>query len=354
MKEIILNKLKEVDCKSLIGIDLVLGNKSEISAIIAKDGNVGFVIDLDLIGIDYNLGKKLQKECQKVLLEIDDVKKVTIILTSKNDRNHKVEFKESVEEKKESKKNNKAKIKGVKKVIMVASTKGGVGKSTIAANLAVLLNKVGRKTAILDADIYGPSIAHLMNIKKQPEIRNNLILPEINYGIKVMSIAMLVDDVKKAGVWRGAMITKILNQLINGVAWDDDGDVDCLIIDTPPGTGDVHLSLMEKFAIDEMVLVTTPSNLSVIDVVKTIDMAKKLDVEILGLIENMAYFEDEAGKKNYIFGEKQGEKLANENNIKFLGSIPVNKNLSNDELFCVNNLSTKIGLELGKIADEIL
>ena len=359
MKEIILNKLSSLNCDEIIGRNFKLGEKSEISAIIVKDNNVGFVLDLDLLGIDYNLGKKLQQECQKTLLEIDEVEKVTIILTSKNDRKHQVNFKEQKPiEKLKKKTGNKSKIKGVKKVILVASTKGGVGKSMIATNLAILLNKVGRKVAILDADIYGPSIAHLMNIEKKPVIKDNLILPEINYGVKVMSIAMLIDDVTKAGVWRGAMLTKILDQLINGVNWAQDQEVDYLIIDSPPGTGDVHLSLMEKFVIDSMILVSTPSDVALIDAIKTIDMAQKLDVEILGLVENMSYFEDNSGHKNYIFGENEGKKFAKDNKIKLLGSVPINQDLRScgdkKRPYCVDNSASKIGFELGKVVDEIL
>jgi ATP-binding protein involved in chromosome partitioning len=210
----------------------------------------------------------------------------------------------------------------VKKIIAVASAKGGVGKSTVACNLAIALKQQGLNVALVDADIYGPSIPQLMNLSGKPESRNGLLLPMISYGLKCISIGLLVDE-KQAGVWRGPMVTKILYQLIRSVDWKSDGrEVDMMVIDMPPGTGDVYLSIAEKFPLNGVVIVSTPQSLAVIDVVKSIDCFEKLKIPILGLIQNMAFFE-ENGERKYIFGKDGAKKLAEKSKIKFLADVPL-------------------------------
>ncbi len=218
-------------------------------------------------------------------------------------------------------------VSGVKKIIAVASAKGGVGKSTIACNLAVSLKEQGLNVALVDADIYGPSIPHLMNLQGKPEQKNNLILPIISHGVKCISIGSMVDA-SAAGVWRGPMVTKILYQLIRSVNWKCDGkEVDAMIIDMPPGTGDVYLSIAEKFPLAGVVLVSTPQSLAVIDMVKSIDCFKQLKIPILGLIQNMAYLEINDEKK-YLFGQDGAKKLAEKMGIKFLGDVPLMEEIS--------------------------
>jgi len=218
-------------------------------------------------------------------------------------------------------------VVGVKKIIAVASAKGGVGKSTIAANLAVSLRQSGLNVALVDADIYGPSIPHLMNLQGKPEQKNNLIVPIMSHGVKCISIGSMIDP-SAAGVWRGPMVTKILYQLIRTVDWKSDGrEVDVMIIDMPPGTGDVYLSIAEKFPIAGVIIVSTPQSLAVIDVIKSIDCFAKLKIPILGLIQNMAYLEID-GEKKYIFGKDGARKLADEMKIKFLGDIPLIEEIS--------------------------
>jgi ATP-binding protein involved in chromosome partitioning len=213
-------------------------------------------------------------------------------------------------------------VRGVKKIIAVASAKGGVGKSTIAANLAVTLKEQGLNVALVDADIYGPSIPHLMNLKGKPAQKDGLILPLMSHGVKCISIGSMVDA-NAAGIWRGPMVTKILYQLIRSVNWKNDGnEVDVMIIDMPPGTGDVYLSIGEKFPVSGVVIVSTPQSLAVIDVIKSIDCFEKLKIPILGLIQNMAYLETN-GEKRFIFGEDGAKKLAKEKKITFLGDIPL-------------------------------
>jgi ATP-binding protein involved in chromosome partitioning len=247
-------------------------------------------------------------------------------------------------------------VVGVKKIIAVASAKGGVGKSTIACNLAVSLKLLGLNVALVDADIYGPSIPHLMNLSGQPEQKNGLILPLISQGIKCISIGSMVDA-NAAGVWRGPMVTKILHQLIRSVNWKSDGsEVDIMIIDMPPGTGDVYLSLAEKFPLSGVVAVSTPQSLSVIDLVKSLDCFAKLKIPLLGLIQNMSYLEI-AGQKKYLFGKDGAKNLAEKMAIKFLGEVPILQEISDSveekTCFVAKNSNSEIATLFKKIAAEI-
>lgn len=218
-------------------------------------------------------------------------------------------------------------VVGVKKIIAIASAKGGVGKSTVACNLAVAMQKSGLNVALVDADIYGPSIPHLMNLDDRPESRDGLIIPLISHGVKTISIGSLIDP-NQAGIWRGPMVTKILYQLIRSVKWNfDKKDVDVMIIDMPPGTGDVYLSIAEKFPLTGVIIVSTPQSLAIIDVIKSIDCFEKLKIPILGIIENMSYLENN-GKKHFLFGKNGAKNLAERKGIKLLAQIPVLEQIS--------------------------
>lgn len=193
-----------------------------------------------------------------------------------------------------------AEVNAVKKIILVASAKGGVGKSTIACNLAIALSKNNLNVALVDADIYGPSIASLMNLHTKPELKDNLLLPINSHGVKCISIANLIAK-ESAGVWRGPMVTKILYQLIRSINWQADGKVvDIMVIDMPPGTGDVYLSIAEKFPIAGVILVSTPHNLAVLDTEKSIDCFEKLQIPIFGIIQNMAYLIEDSSNSSTI------------------------------------------------------
>lgn len=218
-------------------------------------------------------------------------------------------------------------LKGIKNIIAVASGKGGVGKSTVAAGLALALRKTGATVGLLDADIYGPSVPTLFNIHHAPEMveheGKNLMLPIEKQGIKLLSIGFMTQP-EQAIIWRGPMISSAFKQFVNDVSW---GNLDYLIIDLPPGTGDVQITLCQQVPLSGIVVVSTPQNVAVADARRAIGMFKMpaLSKPILGLVENMAYFEpeDAPGKKYYIFGQNGGRKLAQEQDIPFLGELPL-------------------------------
>ncbi len=216
-------------------------------------------------------------------------------------------------------------IDGVKKIILVASGKGGVGKSTVAVNLALSLASLGHKVGIADIDIYGPSLPTLLGTNTKPIIEDGSMIPILRYGLKAMSIGFLVDE-KDPLIWRGPMTTKMLYQLLRTTKWTSDGkSLDYLIVDSPPGTGDVHLSLAENYKLDGVVIVTLPQELSVKDARKSMAMYQKLDVPILGVIENMSYY---AGTGQSIFGKGGAEKLAKEFDKEVLAKLPIYEDIA--------------------------
>ncbi len=219
-------------------------------------------------------------------------------------------------------------VKGVNKVIMIASGKGGVGKSTVAFHLALSLAKGGKKVGLVDVDIYGPSLPSLTGITRKPILEGNLMIPHQKFGLKLMSVGFLVDG-QEALIWRGPMATKMLYQLIRLTDWSNDGEgLDYLIIDTPPGTGDVHLSLAENYQIDGAIVVSTPQDLAIADVTRALTMFKKLDIPVFGIVENYSYLEID-GHKHYAFGNSKANiKLAKKFGTKLIAEIPINSELT--------------------------
>ena len=215
----------------------------------------------------------------------------------------------------------KTAVNGVKHVVAVASGKGGVGKSTVAVNLALGLKALGQKVGILDADLYGPSVPRLLGLEGQPVVRDDeLFVPQQAYGLEAMSIgSMLQGD--QAVIWRGPVAASGLRQLLRETAW---GDLDILIVDLPPGTGDIQLSLCQQTELSGAIIVSTPQDLALIDARKAIDMFRRLDVPLLGLVENMSYFvAPDTGARYDIFGHGGAQAAAGELGIPFLGEIPL-------------------------------
>ena len=207
----------------------------------------------------------------------------------------------------------------VKNIIVIGSGKGGVGKSTVTVNLAIALAKKKFNVGLLDADIYGPSIPKMLGIKKKPDVsEKKKIMPYLKYGMKSISIGNMIPD-NGAVIWRGAMASSAIKQLYNDVDW---GELDYLLIDLPPGTGDIQLSLCQSLSLKGAVIVSTPQEISLIDVRKSISMFRRVNVPILGIVQNMSYFEIE-GKKNYIFGKNGVSSEAKRQNINLLGDIPI-------------------------------
>jgi len=224
-------------------------------------------------------------------------------------------------------------LSGVKNIIAVISGKGGVGKSTVAANLAISLAKSGSKVGILDADVLGPSVPIMFNVEDgQPKVIERkgkpVLIPLENYGIKILSIGFFVKP-EQALMWRGAMANNAFNQLMTDSEW---GELDFLVIDMPPGTGDIQLTLAQSYNIKGAVLVTTPQKVAAADVRRAAMMYRqeKLTIPLLGIIENMSYFtpDDMPDKKYYIFGQGASDQLANELSIKILGRIPIEARIS--------------------------
>ena len=215
---------------------------------------------------------------------------------------------------------NQNKIKGVKRVIAVASGKGGVGKSTCSANLACALTHLGAKVGLLDCDIYGPSIPLMMGVHERPTVNAaERLVPPLAHEVKVMSIGLLVTDDQPV-IWRGPMITKTIQQFLMAVEW---GDLDFLLVDLPPGTGDAQLSLCQTVPLDGGVIISTPQEASLGVVRKGIAMFSKVNVPILGIVENMSYFTTPNGERVEIFGHGGGKEESARQNVPFLGEVPI-------------------------------
>ena len=219
-------------------------------------------------------------------------------------------------------------LPGVKNIIAIASGKGGVGKSTVAVNLAIALAQNGNRVGLIDADIHGPSIPVMLGIKgMRPEVREingkHMIIPIEKYGVKTLSIGLLIDE-RQAVVWRGPMISKALSQFFTDCDW---GELDYLVLDLPPGTGDIHLTLVQTVPITGAIVVTTPQEVALADVKKAIGMfqMQPINVPVIGVVENMAYFTppELPDNKYYIFGKGGGQKIAEEYELPLLGEIPI-------------------------------
>ena len=210
-------------------------------------------------------------------------------------------------------------IVGSKYAIAVSSAKGGVGKSTFASNLVLALNKMDLKVGILDADIYGPSLPKLFGIKEKPQSSGQNLIPIEKYGIQCMSIGFLTEE-ETPMIWRGPMVTSAIKTFTQKVRWEN---LDFIIIDMPPGTGDTQLTFAQEIKLDGVIIISTPQEIALQDVKRGIKMFDKLKVEILGLVDNMSYFVGDDKKKYPIFGEGGVKKLADEFGKKFLGEIPI-------------------------------
>jgi len=303
-KSEVLSLLKSIDDNE-INIDFLILNS------IKEFSNKGNKLSLT-ISVPANTPIEVLKEkfTNAIKKEFSDLKKVEVNLESKT-TSAKDTKKETI-------------LPGVKNTIAVASGKGGVGKSTVAVNLAVALARDGAKVGLIDADIYGPSIPLMLGINKKPQLfqsRDTMkMMPIENYGIKIISIGFLIDD-NAPVIWRGPMASGAVKQFMTDVEWEG---LDYLIFDMPPGTGDIQLTLVQTIPLTGAIIVTTPQEVSLIDARKAVKMFDRVNVPVLGIVENMSYFiAPDTGKKYDIFGVGGGFEFAKQAGIPFLGGIPI-------------------------------
>jgi ATP-binding protein involved in chromosome partitioning len=308
-KEAVLQALSNVQEPDL-GKDLVTLNMVRDIEVNGKE--VSFTVELTTPACP--LKDMIEKACvNAVRLLVDKEAVVTVNMTARVNSNRR---------------DNKAVLPGVKNIIAVASGKGGVGKSTVAVNLALGLAAEGASVGLMDADIYGPSVPIMLGIRdERPKMMDDggkgKIVPIERFGIKAMSIGLLIDE-KQAVIWRGPMASSAIRQFVTDVHW---GELDYLVLDLPPGTGDIHLTLVQTIPVTGAVIVTTPQAVAAADARKAIMMLKQqqINVPILGIVENMAYFTPAELPENkyYIFGKGGGRQMAEQFELPFLGEIPI-------------------------------
>jgi len=262
---------------------------------------------------------------------------------------NKAKISDGLKEKTTPKNFNKNPIKGTRFTIMVSSAKGGVGKSTFAINLTFALQKQGKKVGLLDADIHGPSLPKMIGLNEKPKSDGKFLFPLEKYGAQFMSLGFLVDE-KTPMIWRGPMVISAIKTLTEKVSWKN---LDFLIIDMPPGTGDTQLTFAQDVKIDGAIIVSTPQELALMDVQRGIQMFDKTKIKILGLVDNMSFFKASDGKKYNIFGEGGVERTAKEFNKKFLGKIPINTQLRESADLGLPLTFKEPNHEISKIFSEI-
>jgi len=329
-----------------------------ISGLQLKDGHVAFGIE-----VDAKRGAELEpvrKAAEQVVHDLSGVLTVTAVLTAER------EAKAAPEKTPTNQSPNtpsgaqpaafqKMDLLGIDSVIAIASGKGGVGKSTTAVNLALAMAAKGKRVGLLDADIYGPSIPLMLGITDKPsQTASGLITPLENYGLKCMSIGFLIDEAT-AMIWRGPMATGALEQLIKDVAW---GELDCLVIDLPPGTGDIHLTMAQRIPLSGAVIVSTPQDIALADARKGMNMFEKVDIPVFGLIENMSYFNcPHCGERTEIFSHGGARRESEKLGMDFLGEIPldiiIRETSDNGQPIVVSDPSSIHSTTYLEIADKI-
>ncbi|MEY4966295.1 MAG: iron-sulfur cluster carrier protein [Pseudomonadota bacterium] len=307
-----------------------------IQGLVVKDGHVGFV--LEVASGRAPQSEPLRKICEAMVLGVKGVESVTAVLTSHDGHGHDEQGHAhhdhahappgAPQARQNQQKPAVARqappppsgIPGVATIIAVASGKGGVGKSTVAVNLALSLSRLGLKVGLLDADVYGPSLPRLMGITEKPESDGKKLKPIEKYGIKTMSIGFLVEE-EQAMIWRGPMVQSALTQMLSDVEW---APLDVLVLDMPPGTGDAQLTIAQRVPLKGAVIVSTPQDIALIDTRKGITMFQKTQVPILGVVENMSMFTcPDCGSSHDIFGHGGARETAEKLGVPFLGEIPL-------------------------------
>ena len=309
----------------MVGIDDVINklstvidpdlNKDIVSMGMIKDldlnsGNLKFTLELTTPACPFN--EQIEEDVRNAIGELDEIKNFDMNVTAKVMEGRSLDADES--------------MKTVKNIIAVASGKGGVGKSTVSLNLALALSRTGAKVGLLDADIYGPSIPLMLGMKNAAmQVEDKKLQPPESNGIKVVSFGFFAEQEHQAAIYRGPIISGIVKQFLVDTLWTD---LDYLIVDLPPGTGDIPLTLAQTIPITGILVVTTPQEVASSVASKAIGMFDKLNVPMLGVVENMSYFEcSKCNEKHYIFGKGGAEKISEKHNMPFLGAIPLNSGI---------------------------
>lgn len=333
-----------------------------IEDLIVQDKFITFTIDLP--EKNPKLEAKLKEKCEEAIRKFVDQDAVLDITTAVNiskfrNNEDKGEFPGQGHRKKKEQEQDEDEelLSGVKNIIAVASGKGGVGKSTVAVNLACGLARTGAKVGLLDTDIYGPSIPTMMDTHQRPNITTQKkLIPMEKYGIRFLSMGLLVDP-DQAMIWRGPMVTSAVKQFMNEVEW---GELDYMVLDLPPGTGDIQLTLVQTVPLTGAIIVSTPQNVALDDARKGVAMFKKVNVPVLGMVENMAYFipEDMPDKKYYIFGKHGARNLAERMGTNFLAEIPLEQKVreSSDEgkPIVLGDLETKSAEAFVELSNNVI
>jgi len=287
-----------------------------VTGLVIRDGNVGFALQIH--PEEAESCEELRLACEEKLRQIPGVLSATVVLTAHQSAP------QMKAEKKPPENTPPAVFDRIGAVIAVASGKGGVGKSTVAVNLAAALSEQGQRVGFLDADIYGPSAPQLLGVTEKPEVDDNKkIIPVERYGMHTMSIGYMVPDAQ-AMVWRGPMVQGALLQMLNDVVWPA---LDIMVLDLPPGTGDIQLTMAQQIPVTGALVVTTPQNLAVADVRRSLTMFKKTKTPVLGIIENMSWLTTPNGDKLYPFGQGGGEHVAAETDSPLLTALPLDTEL---------------------------
>lgn len=313
-----LEKLNDPDRgESIVALGMIKGLKTQ-------DGHVAFSIEVD--SARGPSMEPLRKEAETIVHALPGVLTATVVLTAEtpapaNDHEHDHGHDHGQKQGPTQQGQEVQVLTGVDSIVAVSSGKGGVGKSTVAVNLALALSKQGHKVGLLDADIYGPSMPRMMGISGRPESTDGRTLdPMENHGIKVMSIGFLIEE-DTPMIWRGPMVQSALEQMMRDVNW---GELDILVVDMPPGTGDIQLTMAQRVPLSGAVVVSTPQDIALLDARKGLNMFRKVDVPVLGIIENMSYFAcPHCGERTDIFGHGGAKQTAQEMNATFLGGIPL-------------------------------
>jgi len=340
--------------KDLISLDM-------IEDLIVQEKFITFTIDLPEKNakLEAQLKEKCEAAIKKYVAEdvVLDITTAVNISKFRDDEGEPDFPGQGHRKEKEQEEENEEILSGVKNIIAVASGKGGVGKSTVAVNLACGLARTGAKVGLLDTDIYGPSIPTMMDTHERPNITTRKkLIPMEKYGVRFLSMGLLVDP-DQAMIWRGPMVTSAVKQFMQEVEW---GELDYLVLDLPPGTGDIQLTLVQTVPLTGAVIVSTPQNVALDDARKGVAMFKKVNVPVLGMVENMAYFvpEDMPGKKYHIFGKHGARDLAERIGTNFLGEIPLEQAVreSGDEgkPIVLGDLNTKSAQAFVELSNNVI